>query len=642
MDYRATIVGAALIATALVALPRQAAAADKVHLAYVTALGSRHAHPGLNAPPLLPLTVEFGHNDTRVVVSREGGAVEAWDVLGGVMERSYDGERLIGYACHADTLLMLTRDDSIQLVGLQDDAHMTTASGSYVGSIAENCSTVVMQPAEGSIEIWDLGTLVARRTVSAPRTFHSAPALSPDGRYVAVVHEIPHEDDHEAADEGPRDATHEHQHRFAIDVWSIERDELSVRIDSGAPDVPMGVWRVLFSPDGKRIAADTRQDGKSGFRVWDAATGEELLRREDSPGYWTRALAWSSDGRFIASGGEDGEIALWSATTGEELDRLHARQHVQSLGFDDDGSRLAVGLWDSSVEIWAVEEGAGTDDIYDAVTREDVAAMSALLDANPALANARANGRPAPLFYAALTHNTELVKLLLDSGATPSDDPSPVSMAMTHPWLGGTYDVARMLLAAGGTADLHAAVQLGLVERVAEILRDDPAQARRTDWGLAPVDLAAEVGLVSVGMLFVEAGSEVNVFAAASFGLLDRVVAFLEDDPSLVHAHREQGGYTPLHCAAETGHAEVARFLLEHGADVHERNWWGFRPLHLATLSARGAPSTPGHVEIAQMLLDVGADPHVLDDYDRTPLTFVKDSENAGIRRLFAPYMQDD
>jgi ankyrin repeat protein len=181
-----------------------------------------------------------------------------------------------------------------------------------------------------------------------------------------------------------------------------------------------------------------------------------------------------------------------------------------------------------------------------------------------------------------------MVSLLLEHGATPTDNPSPLSMAMTHPWRRGAYDVARLLTDAGAVADFHVALQLGLEERVAEILRDDPSQLRRTDWGLAPIDLVAEVGNVTVGKMLIEAGAPVNVFAAASFGLIDRVRAFVEVDASLVNASRPEGGYTPLHCAAETGQEAVALFLIENGADIHARNYWGFRPLHLATLSARG------------------------------------------------------
>ena len=63
---------------------------------------------------------------------------------------------------------------------------------------------------------------------------------------------------------------------------------------------------------------------------------------------------------------------------------------------------------------------------------------------------------------------------------------------------------------------------------------------------------------------------------------------------------------------------------------------------YISRRSARGGPSGPGHVEIAEMLLERGADPHVLDDYDRTPLTFVPDSGNPGMMQLFESYPLGD
>jgi ankyrin repeat protein len=605
---------------------------EAMHLEYVTSLGSRHAHPGLSEPPALPVTVEFGHDDTRLVLSRADGTVEAWDITRGELVRTYAAKSLIGYACDADAILIQTQDDAVQLIGLGDDARVTTIAGAYVGAIAEDGSTVLMQPEEGPVEVWDLGTLVPGRTVGAPRS-GSAMALSPDGRYIATAHSL---------DEHAHDGAGNHTRHYVIDVWDIERDALHARIYPGVHDVPLGAWRVIFSPDGSRVAADTRNDGKSGFRVWDASTGDELMRHEDSPSWWTRALAFSPDGRFIASADERGDVVLRDATTGDELDRVNSLQMVRSLAFADDGGRLAVGLFDSSVELWQVAEGDAPDDIHLAAARGDFDAVHAMLDADPTLSNARPNDRPSPLFYAAMARNVEMISLLLEHGAIPGDGPSPLSMAMTHPWLQGAYDAARLLGDAGAVADFHAALQLGLEERVAEILRDDPSQLHRTDWGLMPIDLVTEVGNVTVGKMLIEAGADVNVFAASSFGLIDKVEAFVEADASMVNASRTEGGYAPLHCAAETGQVEVALYLLDNGADIHARNYWGFRPLHLATLSARGGPHTPGHVEIARILMERGADPHVLDDYDRTPLTFVPDSGNAELMLLFKDLMPDD
>ncbi len=85
----------------------------------------------------------------------------------------------------------------------------------------------------------------------------------------------------------------------------------------------------------------------------------------------------------------------------------------------------------------------------------------------------------------------------------------------------------------------------------------------------------------------------------------------------------------------------MGEYGIGRGADIHARNYWGFRPVHLATLGAGGGVSEPGHVEIARMLLERGADPYALDDYDRTPWTFVESSGNPDLTRLFESYPQD-
>ncbi|TRM57323.1 ankyrin repeat-containing domain protein, partial [Schizophyllum amplum] len=57
---------------------------------------------------------------------------------------------------------------------------------------------------------------------------------------------------------------------------------------------------------------------------------------------------------------------------------------------------------------------------------------------------------------------------------------------------------------------------------------------------------------------------------------------------------------TPLHRAAEDGHLELARLLVDHGADIEAQEEEGRTPLHL---TAEG-----GHCEVARFLIDKGAD----------------------------------
>jgi len=66
----------------------------------------------------------------------------------------------------------------------------------------------------------------------------------------------------------------------------------------------------------------------------------------------------------------------------------------------------------------------------------------------------------------------------------------------------------------------------------------------------------------------IQRGATVDVHAAARLGLMEKLRELIADDPALVHA-RGGDGQTPLHFASTI---EVAKFLLEHGADIDARD----------------------------------------------------------------------
>jgi WD40 repeat protein len=109
-----------------------------------------------------------------------------------------------------------------------------------------------------------------------------------------------------------------------------------------------------FSPDGKRLA--TASDDET-VRIWDAATGQELLRfdspRDGIPGYrGIGCLAFSPDGQRLA-GGKAQNLVIWDAATGKELHYL--RWHsgtIESLAFSPDGKTLATGADDHEIKLW--------------------------------------------------------------------------------------------------------------------------------------------------------------------------------------------------------------------------------------------------------------------------------------------------
>jgi WD40 repeat protein len=131
---------------------------------------------------------------------------------------------------------------------------------------------------------------------------------------------------------------------------------------AGLPGHEQEVLCLAFSADGKFLASGGTYADKVRWvsvgevKVWDVATGKERLRLE-MPGSWVSAVAFSPDGKYLAAAGQIGPILVWGLPGGKPR-ALPARLGSPSptLTFSADGTKLAAAS-DGEAGVWEVATG---------------------------------------------------------------------------------------------------------------------------------------------------------------------------------------------------------------------------------------------------------------------------------------------
>jgi WD40 repeat protein len=272
---------------------------------------------------------------------------------------SSDGKRLA--VCDSDQVKIYDPTTGELVSALQGHAAEVIAL-----AISPNGKYVASGDDTGNIRIWELASGDAVHILAAHSAVIEGIAFSPDGRWLVtgggdasmniwdagrgelVQSYTDFADVVDSIDFSP-DGTKLAFSDGSIHVWQMEFNSASgnTRINTQELFSLPDAIAVRFSPDGSKLVGAS---GSSAAKVWDAATGQELLKLVGHT-YWVMGSAFSPDGRMLATTSLDGSVKLWSLESGREL--------VAGVGpggaistrvvYSPDGKTFATNGWDGSI-----------------------------------------------------------------------------------------------------------------------------------------------------------------------------------------------------------------------------------------------------------------------------------------------------
>jgi ankyrin repeat protein len=238
--------------------------------------------------------------------------------------------------------------------------------------------------------------------------------------------------------------------------------------------------------------------------------------------------------------------------------------------------------------------------LVSAVRSGDLAAMRAILDRHPELANAaadlqeqriRPSDAPAMrLVHLAIAENRmEALRLLIERGASVNIRNASGRLPLHDCFELDSDGFVPLLLTAGAEPDVCAAAVYGMRDKLVELLERDPSQANDLRTGMSPVGWCSYGRQPECARLLIEHGAVVNrpPYDVEAWGPAAHVASIL-----------------------------LARVLLEHGADPNCRDEDGDTPIQAAIKSRLVADPA----DFVELLLTAGADPSIRNNDGRTAL----------------------
>lgn len=143
------------------------------------------------------------------------------------------------------------------------------------------------------------------------------------------------------------------------DIWNLQSGwDLVTRIGGPLEQQPFvdRVLSIAFNPEGTKIAIGCGEPSRSGsIFIYDIASNQIVLTKAEAHSDVVVSLAYSPNGKYLASGGADRMAKLWNADNLEPYKTLEGHtHHVNSVSWKCDSRQLLTASADTTTKLWDV------------------------------------------------------------------------------------------------------------------------------------------------------------------------------------------------------------------------------------------------------------------------------------------------
>ncbi len=250
------------------------------------------------------LAVAWSPDGREIASGSLDATVQVWNASTGATILTYRGHSdavfSVAWSPDGREIASVGNDGTAQVWNAVTGKTLVNYSVKYAKGVAPAWNSVAWSPdgkdiaigGNGPVALLDAASGNVLNYYGSPGGVVHAVAFSPDGQYLAIG-----------------------TSQDSVQVWNVAAVKNVYTNASNTTDV----YAVAWSPDGKRIASGS---GDGLVEVWDALTGDHLYtyrgHADFYPGHFTQdasvnAVAWSPDGKSIASGSSDNTVQVWQA-----------------------------------------------------------------------------------------------------------------------------------------------------------------------------------------------------------------------------------------------------------------------------------------------------------------------------------------